>query len=184
MLTARAWRFRALRAGCALRRGGVALYPTEGVWGLGCDPADARALARLLAIKRRPAAKGLILLAARPADLRRYVRLPARWPAPGPRATTYVLPARRAAPALLRGRHRTLAARVTTHGPAAALCRAAGGAITSTSANRSGARPPAGRWAVLRQFGPQVDAVLCAPLGGQSRPSRIFDTLSGQWIRP
>ena len=54
-----------LRAARALRRGGLVAYPTEAVWGLGCDPANQTALARLLELKQRPWQKGLILIAAR-----------------------------------------------------------------------------------------------------------------------
>ncbi len=180
------WRFRSLHAATAVRRGGVVLYPTEGVWGLGCDPRDMQAIRHLLRLKGRRASKGLILLLADRAAARRWVDI-SRLELPettSDRATTWLVPARRQCPALLRGAHRTLAIRVTRHGPAQALCALSGGAVTSTSANRSGRPTPAGRWAVLRQWGPRVDAVLSAPLGGQSRPSRIFDTVSGQWIRP
>ena len=51
-----------------LRAGAVIAYPTEGVWGLGCDPFDEAAVHRLLAIKQRPVEKGMILIAASPAQ--------------------------------------------------------------------------------------------------------------------
>src|SRR3546814_20634190 len=52
-----------------LSAGGIIAYPTEAVWGLGCDPFDQAAVLRLLAIKPRPVDKGLILVAASPAQL-------------------------------------------------------------------------------------------------------------------
>jgi L-threonylcarbamoyladenylate synthase len=52
-----------------LRRGGVLAYPTEAVWGLGCDPFDEAAVRRLLALKQRSVDKGLILVAAEAAQL-------------------------------------------------------------------------------------------------------------------
>ena len=77
----------------ALRRGGVVAYPTEAVWGLGCDPFNEQAVMRLLAIKQRPVDKGLILIgadvgqldpvvdwAALPMDRRATVE--ASWPGP------------------------------------------------------------------------------------------------------
>ncbi|MFP4696904.1 L-threonylcarbamoyladenylate synthase, partial [Thiohalospira sp.] len=72
----------------ALEAGGVVAYPTEGVWGLGCDPRNPDAVARLLALKGRNPAKGLILLAADLHQLTPFVRLTAdqrafldqRWP--------------------------------------------------------------------------------------------------------
>ncbi len=182
----RHWRFRSLHAATTVRRGGVVLYPTEGVWGLGCDPHNPQAIRQLLRLKGRRASKGLILLLAERSAASRWVDI-ARVPTPDPtitRATTWLVPARRRCSPLLRGAHRTVAIRVTRHAPARTLCALSGGAVTSTSANRSGFPTPTRRWAVLRQWGPQVDAILSAPLGGESRPSRIFDTVSGQWIRP
>ncbi|MEN8720171.1 MAG: Sua5/YciO/YrdC/YwlC family protein, partial [Oceanococcaceae bacterium] len=210
------WRFRVLRAATAVRRGGVVLYPTEGVWGLGCDPRQPVAARRLMMLKRRDEGKGLILLAAhaqatRPweqRDMRRWARataplagrsvrraalssgeprfalMPPLSTAADDRATTWLRPTGACTAPELRGRHRTIAIRVTRYGPTRALCRAAGGVLTSTSANVSGAiTVPLRRWAVLRRFGPRVDAIVGLPLGGQSRPSRIFDTVSQQWIR-
>lgn len=52
------------QAAAALARGGVLVYPTEAVWGIGCDPFDRAAVLRLLAIKQRPVDKGVILIAA------------------------------------------------------------------------------------------------------------------------
>ena len=57
-----AWSLR--RAVRILRAGGVVAYPTEAVYGLGCDPFDEAAILRLLAIKGRAMDKGLILIAA------------------------------------------------------------------------------------------------------------------------
>ncbi|HSG65695.1 MAG TPA: L-threonylcarbamoyladenylate synthase, partial [Gammaproteobacteria bacterium] len=133
-------------ASCALARGGIVAYPTEGVYGLGCLPTEVAAIARLLAIKRRSWRKGLPLIAASIAELAPFVELPAdglraeieaSWPGP----VTWVLPARPGVPVLLTGGRRTLAVRVTGHPLAAALCKQARSALVSTSANRSG-RPP------------------------------------------
>ncbi len=82
----------------ALRRGGIVAYPTEAVYGLGCDPANPAAVARLLDLKQRPASKGLILIAATEAALRPWLapidaateaRIRPTWPGP----TTWLLPA-------------------------------------------------------------------------------------------
>ena len=80
----RAWPLR--QAVRAVRAGGVIAYPTEAVYGLGCDPFNPRAVLRLLQVKARALEKGLILIAATlddfapllqplPADLRRQVRI-------------------------------------------------------------------------------------------------------------
>lgn len=52
------------RAAASLHKGGIVAYPTEAVWGLGCDPENSSAVQNLLALKRRDPRKGLILIAA------------------------------------------------------------------------------------------------------------------------
>lgn len=139
------------QATAALRRGEIVAYPTEAVWGLGCDPFDAAAVQRLLALKQRPQAKGVILIAAGIEQLlpwidlaglpdARRVELLASWPGPH----TWTVPCRESVPDWLRGEHDSLAVRVTAHPLAAALCRAFDGPLVSTSANLAGA-PPARR---------------------------------------
>lgn len=176
------------RAARLLRRGGVVAYPTEAVFGLGCDPRDRKAVRRILRIKRRPWQKGLILIAADFEQLTPYLEPldPALWDTvlaswPGP--VTWLLPARRRVSRWLRGRHRTLAVRVTAHQQAAALCRAFGGAIISTSANRSGRPPVRTTLAVRGRLGRDVDFVLPGAVGGAARPSEIRDPASGRILR-
>lgn len=172
----------------ALRRGGIVAYPTEAVYGLGCDPANAAAVARLLALKQRPASRGLILIAADEAALRPWLapidadteaRVAPTWPGP----TTWLLPAAEDCPAILRGDHETLAVRVTAHPVAAALCRAWGGALVSTSANPSGGQPVRDAAAARQLFGAGVDAVVEGAVGGRERPTPIRDARTGQTLR-
>lgn len=172
----------------ALRHGGVIAYPTEAVFGLGCDPGDADALGRLLALKQRPADKGLILIAADEDQLAPWLapiepalarRVRPTWPG----ATTWLLPAAPDCPALLSGGHDTLAVRVTDHPVAAALCRTWGGALVSTSANRSGGEPARDADGARALFGGAVDAVVDAPVGARERPSVIRDARTGATLR-
>ncbi len=172
-----------------LRRGGVIAYPTEAVYGLGCDPRREGPVRRILALKRRPAGKGLILIAADFAQLKPWLlplpaadrdRVMATWPGP----VTWLLPARPTAPRWLRGAHATLAVRVTAHPQAATLCRVAGTALVSTSANLSGRSPARTALAVRRQFGTGIDVLLAGALGGASRPSEIRDLATGRVMRP
>lgn len=176
------------RAGAVIRAGGVVAYPTEAVWGLGCDPLDTEAVARILAIKERPVSMGLILIAASVEQLEPWVevtseqtraRILATWPGP----VTWVLPAQDWVPGWLHGGRGSLAVRVTAHAQSAALCRACGFAIVSTSANRSG-RPPARTGVQVRRwFGDELDLILGGGTGGLERPSEIRDGLSGRQIR-
>ena len=113
-----------------LKRGGVLAYPTESCYGLGCDPRNAKAVGRVLWLKRRSSAKGLILIASSTRQLRPYLaylppatmqRMRATWPGPH----TWLAPAAHDCPPWLRGGHDTIAVRVTAHRGAAELCRQA-----------------------------------------------------------
>lgn len=170
-----------------LRAGGVIAYPTEAVFGLGCDPRNESAVRRILAIKQRPVTKGLILIAADFEQLKPWLLplAPEHWAEvsrswPGP--VSWLLPARPETPGWLRGKHNTLATRVTAHPIAAALCRAAGFPLVSTSANRSGQPSLRTALAVQRQLGREVDAVVTEPVGPAHRPSTIR-TLDGRIVR-
>jgi len=176
------------RAAAILHQGGIVAYPTEGVWGLGCDPNNGEAVMRLLAIKRRDWQKGLIVIAANFEQLAPYIatpppkvlkRLRATWPGP----VTWLLPARESTAPWLRGTHRTLAVRVTAHPPAAALCRRFGGALVSTSANLAGRPAARSRLQVRRRFGNTVDYIVPGATGGLMRPTEIRDGLSGAVMR-
>lgn len=160
--------FQLRQAAGRLRAGGLVLYPTEGVWGLGCNPLDPDAVFALLALKARPVSKGLILIADRAQRLAPYVVDLSDLPAPGDQPTTWILPAHVACPWWLTGGRPTLAVRITTHPVAAGLCAHFGGAIVSTSAN------PGGRPAPRRasQIDPQIRQAVDLKLGGRTGPLR------------
>lgn len=167
--------------------GGVIAYPTEAVFGLGCDPLNARAVARILAIKQRAAAKGFILIAADIAQLEPFMQLDAAmcaavlktWPGP----VTWVVPANRGVPAWMSGGRDTLAVRVTAHPVAQALCTAAGLALVSTSANLSGHSPLRSPTAVRRLLGDKVDYVVPGTVGTLKKPTEIRDARTGKILR-
>ncbi len=171
-----------------LRAGGLIAYPTEAVYGLGCNPLDPFAVGRLLALKGRPRAKGLILIAddfsrlapfLAPLPARRRKAVFATWPGP----VTWAWPARPWVPDWLRGTHDSLAVRVTAHPLAAALCRAFGLPLVSTSANPAGR--PAARTAlgVRRRFGDAVDLIVHGETGGLAKPTPILDARTGRTLR-
>jgi L-threonylcarbamoyladenylate synthase len=177
-------------AAALLRGGGVLAYPTEAVFGLGCDPHDQAAFERLFALKQRPATQGVLLIAADFAQVERYIELAAvpsevlqqvraSWPGPH----TWIFPRSADVPSWVAGAHAGVALRVTAHEPAAALCRAFGGALVSTSANPHGRSPARAAHTVAEYFGDALDGLLDAPLGGQSSPTMIRDALSGAIIR-
>ncbi|QKJ85401.1 L-threonylcarbamoyladenylate synthase [Paramixta manurensis] len=172
-----------------LRQNAVIAYPTEAVFGLGCDPDDENAVMRLLALKQRPVEKGLILIAADYQQLEPYVsdrelsveqreRMFARWPGP----VTWVLPATPQTPRWLTGRFDSLAVRVSDHPGVQALCRAFGKPLVSTSANLTGLPPCRTVDEVLQQFGADFP-VMKGETGGRDNPSEIRDVISGELIR-
>lgn len=171
-----------------LRAGGVIAYPTEAVFGLGCDPFNPQAVLRLLELKRRPMEKGLILIAADIDQLAPFMtslsaadraRLMTSWPGPN----TWLVPARPETPVWLRGAHHTIAVRVTAHPLANALCLAAGHALISTSANPARQPPARSALQVRRYFEDRVDYVVPGALGIEPRPTTIRDLRTGKTLR-
>ena len=173
-----------------LIRGGVLAYPTEAVWGLGCIPFDGEAVHRLLAIKRRPVEKGLILVGANVAqfdavadwaaldDVQR-ARVDAGWPGPN----TWVVPARATAPPWITGGRADIALRVSAHPVVAALCTRLGGPLVSTSANLGGEPPARDRDALSPALLALVDGICAGETGGHAAPTTIRDARSGDVLR-
>lgn len=177
------------KAVATLHAGGVIAYPTEAVWGLGCDPFNALAVDRILRLKQRPMEKGLIVVAANMQQLAPVLEglsaaekavLAESWPGP----TTWLLPdPHQCFPVWIRGSFATVAVRVSAHPLVNKLCLAYGGPIVSTSANPAALPPARSRLRVLRWFGRNLDYVLAGPLGGRPTPSTIRDLRSGQVFR-
>ncbi|TMO65906.1 L-threonylcarbamoyladenylate synthase [Pseudoalteromonas aurantia] len=174
----------------ALQQGQVICYPTEAVYGLGCDPDNQDAVEALLAIKQRDVAKGLILIADNYSQCLPYVddaQIPtdkredifSSWPG----GVTWVLPAKQSTPKWLTGAHSTIAVRVTAHPTVKALCQQFGKPLVSTSANLSGQDPVASLDEAKRVFTKQVGYYVDAPLGGANAPSQIKHALTGAVLR-
>jgi L-threonylcarbamoyladenylate synthase len=170
-----------------LKGGGLVAYPTASCFGLGCDPRNARAVARLLRLKQRPKHKGLILIAATFDQLAPYLlpldsvsreQVMRRWPGPH----TWLLPASNKTSRLVRGRHDKVAVRLDAHPEAVALCRTVDGAIISTSLNRAGREPVRTYREALRQFGRSV-LVVPGRVGRYRTPSTIQDFQTGRTYR-
>jgi L-threonylcarbamoyladenylate synthase len=175
-----------------IERGGIIAYPTEAVFGLGCDPLNPDAVLNLLALKRRPIGKGLVLIASTMEQLKPFIAqldakqqstLETSWPGP----VTWLVPARPETPVWLKGHHDTIAIRVTNHPIAAALCQTVGHALVSTSANRSGLRPARSPLQVRNYFSKQgnqkIDLIVAGPLGNEAKPSVIKDLVTGKIVR-
>ncbi len=171
----------------ALKAGGLIAYPTEAVYGLGCDPFNERAVMSLLALKERPVSKGLILIASHWTQLsslvgelddERLAYITSTWPGPN----TWLFPAKHVPP-WVRGEHDTIALRVPAHPLARQLCRQYGGPLISTSANKSGQAAAKSAVQVVDYFGAQLDAIVDAPIGNYAEPSIIRCAKTGTRLR-
>ncbi|MDM3870448.1 L-threonylcarbamoyladenylate synthase [Porticoccus sp. W117] len=176
-------------AASALRTGGVVAYPTEAVYGLGCDPDNQQACEAILALKQRNKGMGMILIARHIEQLEFFLiglsdqqraTLSASWPGP----ITWLIPNNGQAPDWVTGGRDTLAVRVTDHPVAAALCDAFGGPLVSTSANPHGKPPAITADQVADYFPEGLSAIVDGPLGQQAKPTEIRDLATGDIIRP
>lgn len=171
-----------------LQAGKLIGYPTEAVYGLGCDPRNEIAVRQLLLLKERPASAGLILIAdaidrftpfIKPLSQQLETRAMSAWPGP----VTWLVPRADDVPSWLAGEHKTIALRLTDHPVCRALCAVFGGAIVSTSANPGHAEPARSVAAMEAYFGAALCGIVDGELGGDESPSEIRDLITGQVLR-
>lgn len=174
----------------ALNAGGVIAYPTEAVYGLGCDPDNEAAVLALLAIKQRPVEKGLILVAANYSQLLPYVNDKAIPPekryqifSSWPGHVSWVLPASQAAPKWVTGQFDSIAVRVSAHPVVQQSCTAYGKPLVSTSANLSGQPAITDKTELEQRLGTMLAAIVPGDLGGATQPSQIRHALTGDIVR-
>ena len=169
--------------------GGLIAYPTEAVWGLGCDPFNESALLQLLHLKQRPWHKGLILvtgdvnhvqrhLAALPSEAESLCR--SLWPG----HFTCLLPdIDEAFSPLLKGRHEKIAIRVSQHPFIQWYSRHISPFLVSTSANIAGKSPVRYSWQAHHHFKNDIGLVVPGKTLGELRPSTLIDPISQVKLR-
>lgn len=167
----------------------VVAYPTEAVFGLGCNPNSEQAVRSLLTLKQRPESKGLILIAPHLDYFLPYIDENAlsltewqRFSRPTDQAITWIMPAKATVPSYLTGNFNSIALRLCQVPAVAQLCEATGFALTSTSANLTGQPPCRTASEVIAQFGDDFP-VLNAPTGGKENPSEIRDIFTQHIFR-
>ena len=163
-----------------LRKGGVILYPTDTIWGLGCDASNADAVRRIYEIKKREDSKALICLVDSPDRLQRYFRnIPdIAWDLIdyAERPLTLILDnAVNVAPNLV-AEDGSLGMRVTKEEFSRQLCYRFQKALVSTSANLSGEPSPKSFYDIPEEITSQVDYIVQFARGRKSdgRPSSII----------
>ncbi|MCV2525463.1 MAG: Sua5/YciO/YrdC/YwlC family protein, partial [Candidatus Lightella neohaematopini] len=147
----------------ALRNKKVIAYPTESVFGLGCDPDYEITVKKILALKNRSIEKGLILVASHYKQIKKYIdetkittdirkKLFSSWPGP----ISWALPANDNTPRWLTGKYTKLVVRISNFLPVKLICQKFGKAIVSTSANISQQSPARTVKEVYKLFGSRV----------------------------
>ena len=160
-----------------IQYGGVIAYPTDTVYGLGCDPLNANAVTYLSALKQRDSNKGLILVANRLEFFDDYIikltekerktieqeRSPTSW----------VVSAKKNIPCWLTGDNHSLAIRITQHPIISELCNQLQHPLVSSSANPSNKKPALTALELHKYFHNQVHAILITNCKNNAKPSSI-----------
>lgn len=170
-------------------QGKVFAYPTEAVFGLGCDPLNEAAVFEILRLKQRPVEKGMILIAQSIEQILPFVEFAKleqstqqkvidSWPGP----VTWLLPKSPRTPNFISGDSNMVAVRVTNHPLVQQMCWTVNGPLVSTSANPATAEPARSAAQVTQYFGEQV-VLIDGDLGQQKTPSKIIHSLTMETIR-
>lgn len=175
------------RAAQLVHQGGVIAYPTETVYGLGCDPLCFEAVQYLCRLKNRELSKGLILLGNDIQLFSNYI-VPlneadlARISQTG-ETISWIVAAGESTPDWLTGGRDTLVIRITDHPVVSKLCNRLGHPLVSSSANPGGHKPALNTLQVHRYFHNRVDAILSSTHKSSGRPSTIRQLDNNRLLR-
>jgi tRNA threonylcarbamoyl adenosine modification protein (Sua5/YciO/YrdC/YwlC family) len=170
-------------------QGKVFAYPTEAVYGLGCDPLNESAVYEILRLKQRPVEKGMILIAQtieqilpfvefESLDIHTQSKIIDSWPGP----VTWLLPKSSHTPAFISGDSDMVAVRVTSHPLVQQMCWAVNSPLVSTSANPASEEPARSPEQVDGYFADEV-VLIDGSLGEQTTPSKIINSLTMEILR-
>ena len=169
-----------------IRHGGIIAYPTDTIYGLGCDPFNADAVERINVIKQRPANKQFILLAGHIEQLRSLIVLDKNQGSlitQSSEPTSWIVKASQHAPRWLIDKNDMLTFRISKHNDVQKLCGALGHAVISTSANISGKAPARNALELHRYFHTTVDKILASNQKLTGKPSKIIRLCDNHIIR-
>ena len=169
-----------------LKNGGVIAYATESCYGLGCDPFNYQAIAKIIKIKKRSKTKGLIIISGRRDYLTRVTNhidlfspdFMQYWPG----SYSIILPTSKNLPVNLTGIHKKIAVRVTQHKQVIQLSNFLHMPLVSTSANLSGMKSIKTYKECVRKFGSKV-MVIDGYTNFAKKPSTIIDWESRRILR-
>ena len=169
-----------------IRNGGIIAYPTDTIYGLGCNPYNAQAVHEVNQLKQRPQNKQFILLAGDIEQIKPLIVLDEEQQVritQTSEPTSWIADASPQAPAWLTDQRNTLSIRVTDNALVKKLCAALGHAIISTSANPSGKKPAHNSLELHRYFHGRVDKILASQKKLTARPSKIIRLCDNRVIR-
>jgi len=169
-----------------IKHGGIIAYPTDTIYGLGCDPFNPCAVKKINTIKQRPLNKQFILLAGHINQVRSLILINEKQEkkiTASSEAISWIVDASPGAPAWLVSECNTLTIRISQQNDVQRLCRALGHAIISTSANLSGKTPAKNGFELHKYFHHKVDKILLSNKTQLSKPSKIIRLCDNQIIR-
>lgn len=173
-------------AASLLKKGEVIAYPTEAVYGFGCDPSNDDAILKILKLKQRDPSKGMLIVGAILGHILPFVgeldpdilnKVMKTWPGP----VTWILPTSMQLSGLLTGGRPTIAARVSAHQTVNEICNQYCKAIVSTSVNIQGEEPFKTAQEVMDAF-PNIP-VVAGEIGQEDKPTQIIDSITDKIIR-
>jgi len=178
------------RAAATAREGGLIVYPTDTVYGLGTNPLIASSVKRVYEVKERPLTKPLPVLVSSVEAAKRLVRVTPEaeclmrlmWPG----ALTIILPTRPGVPPELHAGTGKLGVRMPAHRVALLLIELSGGALIGTSANKHGRPSPHTAEEAIAQLDGSIDVVVDAGPAPGGVPSTVIELIgaSVRVVRP
>ena len=171
----------------SVKNGAIFAYPTEAVYGLGCDINNKDAIQKILDIKKRDVSKGLIVISDNLEKVRgliddNYYKTFSELNNDVSH-TTWLCPASRLVLPEVTGFSKKIAVRITRHKVSCEICKLLDFPIISTSANRVGDEPIVNFKRIKQYFDNEVDYIIEGELGSSSKPSRILDLLTKEVLR-
>ncbi|MBD3229811.1 MAG: threonylcarbamoyl-AMP synthase [Candidatus Lokiarchaeota archaeon] len=171
------------KIGTLLRNGKIIVFPTDTVYGIGCDPFNIHAIKKIYELKRREDKKGLPVLIGTINKLKNFafsnkraeVLIENFWPG----SLTLILKKKNKVPKLLTGNKDSIAIRHPNNKITMAIAEEiSSGGIVGTSANISGETPPIEIIEAIKFFGEKVDCYIDGGISSKKLPSTIVDMIN------
>jgi L-threonylcarbamoyladenylate synthase len=163
-----------------IKKGGLVVFPTETVYGLGCNALNKKAVARIFEVKKRDLGKPLLILIGQKGELKKYVKtitplakklIKKYWPGP---VTLVFQKSKIIPPAVVAGKDK-VAIRLSSNKITQALIRESGLPLIGTSANLSGQNNINSPEEVIKQFRNKVDLIIDGGRTRQGKASTVVD---------